>query len=215
VEFEVKHSLGKRVCQLVIAAMAVGMCGGVASAAEFHSEAAPTGLTGEGGNPQVFTTTDTGIQVTCKKVTWEGTVVPKTAIEIDLLPTFSECSSGFLPATIKMNGCKFKITMSKVKEHHPVDIVCPAEAKAEISSMALLCPLRFGGQFAKVGVAITNKGSGTSRDLELKFTMAGIAYDRPGCHFFGEDLDFGGSTTVKGFVDKEGAHGAQVGIWVE
>jgi len=172
-------------------------------------------MTGEGGSPQNFTTTHDGFQVSCKKVTWEGTLVPKTAIEIDLLPTFSECTYGFLPATIKMNGCKFKVTLTTVKEHFVVDIVCPGGEKAEISSSGTSCPTKFGGQLARVGVAILNKGSGSSKDLSLTFTIAGIAYERPACLFFGEDLHFGGTSTVKGYVDLKPGYGAPVGMWIE
>jgi hypothetical protein len=208
------HWIGRAGLLLVALIVLATSVPAVASAVEFHSEVESTGLTGEGGVSQKFTTTHDGFQVSCSKVTWEGTLASKTAPAIELLPAFSECTYGIFPATIKMNGCKFRVTTTTVKEHFAVDIVCPAGAKAEISSPGTSCPTKFGGQLARVGVAILNKGSGNTKDLSLTFTIAGIAYERPACLFFGEDLHFGGTSTVKGYVDLKPGHGGPAGIWI-
>jgi hypothetical protein len=195
--------------------LALSMTATAAAAVNFHSEVEPTGLTGEAEGLQRFFTIHDKAEITCGKLSVEGTVVPKTASEFELVPTFSECSFGGVAATVKMNGCKFKVTTTTVAgEHFQTAIVCPVGAKTEISSLAFPCPYKIGPQ-VKFGATITNKGFGASRDLLIKFTMAGMSYERTCLGFMGEDLSFSASVTVKGFVDKGGVHGSQVGIWIE
>lgn len=214
-----RRKLGRAVSPVLLAM--TGLCAFAASgagAAEFHSEVAPTALTGEADGLQLFTFTDSGAGLSCKKVALEGTVVPKTAIEFELGATFSECTSSGLPAAVKMNGCRFNITTAKVGEHYPVHIVCPVGVKAEISGTALPCTYRIGSQTPGKGVGLTSQGTGSTRDLTVGFTLAGIAYELAGsgsCKGMGVDLDFGGAATLRGFQDEKGVHGAQVGIWIE
>jgi hypothetical protein len=180
-----------------------------ASAAEFHSEAATTGIDGSQKTKNKFIT-EAGT-VECSGVNFTGTQSGATATSVTVTPSYSGCTAfGFATAHVEVTGCTMKIFSSGTSE-----LLCGATGHIVITPtfFGSVCTTTIGGnQHFATGLTFTNEGAGTSRDTVVDQNITGIKYTSSGgsCGTAGSHSD----GTLSGSVTTTGtAGGKQVGIW--
>jgi hypothetical protein len=175
--------------------------GSSASAAEFHSEGENTTVTGSQVNTHLLKTT--AGEITCLKVTSEGTMAPKTSGSITISEFFSECHIIFfgskISATLNTNSCHFVLYASG-----STDIVCPAGKKITFSASG--CTVEIGAQTGKKSVSYANQ---ENKHIHISFNVSGISYNHSGftCGT--------GSGTTGTYVGTTTASGNKGKIWYE
>jgi hypothetical protein len=187
-----------------------------APAAEFHSEATHTNLTGSGVGQDVFTFHAGTVKCVTSD---EGTSSVSTSGTLTLTPWWRECNAfGFVNVPVHHEGCNFVFHLdggTPASLTGSVDIVCP-EGKS-IKVTAFNCEVTVLPQTGLRTVTFTNEGSGTSRDIKIDFNLTGLTYIQhsksfPGCNFstvLTHSGTYTAASTVKGF----NTSGNQVGIW--
>ncbi len=194
-------------------------------------------LTGESAN-NIFEITSNGFKIECAVSRFAGTVT-NGASTATIFPTYyqttpaTKCPTTLGNALVKMNGCDYDLTGSTTGSDGgaadaTVSITCTGTNKIEIQG-PLGCTLSIPAQTpTSGGVTYTNEGAGATRAVTVKATSTGITYTASnactlvGFSTHGNDADFTGSVTVKGFVDNgsggpnpdEFSEGAQKGIEV-
>lgn len=170
---------------LVCAAALLGSAAtaSAAAAADFISEGSSTLLTGTQEGVDVFTTT--GGTVECEEVTYAGSLTSSPATTVKVTPTYSGCVAfGFASASINTNGCELEF-----HNEGTVDITSCESASGIIVTAAL-----FGTQKCKVtvppqsginGIAYTNIGSGSTREITIDVKSTNIKYIEHGGTGFG------------------------------
>jgi hypothetical protein len=205
----------------------------------FTSEVEKTVLTGE----QVGTSEDnfygikkvSSLALTCKKVTFAGTVTGKSVTEITLVPTYFECTSNLGAATVTNDRCAFILTgttdkfinTSGVEEGKDatVHLECDHnEVGGKLGSIRIQtggCEFTLASTQPKgttvnqnlKGVKYTNEGSGTTRDIKVDVTVDNIHYTTndafactlAGIPTTGTDTFLTGTVTIKGYEDNLGS----------
>ncbi len=205
----------------VMAVAALALTAVAASAAqaapEFHVESAPATITGEQIGTQVFTTT--AGKVECSTATFKGsTAVTATTSQL-LAPTYSGCRAfGFLSANVATNGCEynFHLTAGGVSPFPAtVDIVCPAGKEITVTTSFSSCVIHVPAQTGLGGITITNTGTKTTRDLDVKLAITGIKYSQTGSCTGGEVTDTNGTLTGEATVKADvGTTSTQQGLFV-
>jgi hypothetical protein len=143
-----------------------------ASAAEFHSAAAPTTLTGNQATSHVFTT-NAGT-VTCKTATFTGTQSVVTSSTTTLAPTYSNCTAfGFLGVPIDSNGCSYVFSATGSTQ-----IQCPAGKSIEVT--VPFCTTSVGPQTIASGMTFETVGTTPNRTILAKTNISGIHYNECG-----------------------------------
>jgi hypothetical protein len=174
-----------------------------ARAAEFHSETAPTELSGTQTTAFKFTTKTGTFQ--CSKFTVSGSVAATTASQIELTPKFSECTGLGFAATFDPE-LKFKVTWAGVL---PLEHII---GRLKITNM--FCTITIEAQLLS-GISFTNTGSGTTREFHIAVNDSSVTYSQsgPACGGgSGTYLDGLLSGTIK-LTGKTTSSGAHVGIW--
>jgi uncharacterized protein YrzB (UPF0473 family) len=201
------------------------------AAKQFHSETEPTLLTAEQTESDLLTT-NAG-EITCTKITYEGTVSAKTTTTATLQPSYSGCHLIFIytfKATIDTNGCAYVVSIEageNPENEGEVEIECPSgkviEVTAALESFEFFnCTVTVPPQKGLKKATFTNKGAGKERHLTVSLNLTGIEYVEHGesCAFEEGSTKttangtYKGSTTIRGYADN-GKEGAQVGIWVD
>ena len=183
----------------------------VASAVEFHSETEDTVLTGSEVTKSVFTS---GFGVLkCALDPFETTAKEKTVSKITVGLTTTSCSV-FGPAATDLNGCVYVLTFGESGPPYsgPAQIECPAGSEIELTLLTFKCTFKFPAQALGGVVDYENKGSETSRDILVTFTLVEVEYTIGGKCGSGtfKDGEFTTSFTLKGDSKEK-----QVGVWVE
>jgi hypothetical protein len=99
-----------------------------------------------------------GFETTCKNAEFSGELTGASE-EFELTPTYSECTSAGLEATIHMNGCKYKYkftTETAADWDAHLALVCPAGKDVTITSGFGVCVTHIPPQSGKGNVTITN-----------------------------------------------------------
>ncbi|HEX3172852.1 MAG TPA: hypothetical protein VHQ43_01370 [Solirubrobacterales bacterium] len=190
-----------------------------ASAHEFHSETNPTVLTGDSSPLEPVTFTLPGLTLECSKSHAHATVSANPTTEVTIEPSYKECHFGKTEATINLHGCATVMTSTTINEDAPIHVECPKNEKIEISIPAINCTLKIPAQTPAGGVHYNSYGEKSSRDFEVTATVEGIIYEKIGgfaCELIGtgEDAALDGAFTIKGYEDKGGLPGNQIGVWV-
>lgn len=184
----------------VVAFNAIAATG--ASAAEFHSEANATIITGDDDNTVYKFSTAGGLALECMDTTFTGTMTGTTTTTITLRQTTSGC--GFLeePATIDTTGCTYVVTSHTTPSGHlPTSLSCTGSSTVKITTSA--CTLSFGNQTGVGGVKITNLGSGSTADMTAHTTITTtFTKSGPLCFLIsGNTGTLTGASTLKGFAE--------------
>jgi hypothetical protein len=141
-----------------------------------------------GHQEKVIYKTAAGQEVTCEKITYDGTINGNTAT-LTLEPTYSSCHTTFpkFPTTITMNGCDYLIHGQLTKPagtfQASTDIVCPSPGGVEstievhiysnVGHTELLCTATIKGQTGLTTITIRNT-AGTPDDVTLESNLTGI-----------------------------------------
>lgn len=196
----------------VFALTAVGAS--AASAAEFHSEATETVLTGSQIGTDVFETN--GGTVECSEATYVGEQSGTTTTTATVTPTYSGCTAfGFGGASVNTNGCEYEF-----HSNGTVDIQSCNTAAGVIVTASLFgtrkCTVEVPEQAGVSGVTFTSSGAGTTRDITVDVAITSLHYIQTAGTGFGACASgtatngkYNGSTTVTG----EDALGVHKGIW--
>jgi hypothetical protein len=193
------------------AVMAFAAFAGSASAAEFHSEAEHTEISGTQIGSDVFTTNAGTVK--CSITTYSGTqTTGVTSSEVTVKPFYEKCTAfGFIGATIDVNNCHYRFTPNKEPYLH---IIC-LEKPIEVTTPT--CVITVSSQTVANGVTYSNEGAGAARDVRVKVALTGLTYTQtnksfPNCTGGAGTFSNGtytGEATVKG----ANTAGTQVGIW--
>ncbi len=180
---------------------------------KFESESVPVTLTGNNDAANVVVKTTVGT-MECKKATYTGSQTEKAKVEIELTPSYSECTaSGGFTATVDMNECKYRFTVTKVesftKREGSVDIICPAGKEITITVKAgevTKCTIHVPALSNMRTVTYTNVGAGATREITIDVNITKFAY----VHTAGSGI--GACTTGSG---EDGTMEAKISITAE
>jgi hypothetical protein len=181
-----------------------------ASAAEWHSEASETVISGSQVGEDVWTFNAGTVK--CKEATYSGTQSTATSTAVRTVPKYSGCTAfGFVNTTVDVNGCELVFRPSPSLQYH---LDCWPFTPMVITGFN--CWVTIGDQEFASGITHTNTNSGKPRDVDTNINLGGLSYTQhsksfPGCTngVFGNGK-LTGSATVKG----SNKSGEQVGIWI-
>jgi hypothetical protein len=174
-------------------------------------------LTGEAETTNEFEITGAGFRIACAKAVFAGTFTNGNS-SVTVYPTYYEttpgtkCAATIGEAAVKMNGCTYDLSGNTTGIDGGTDatiwISCPAGKSIEIAG-ALGCTIRVPSQTpTSGGVTYVNGTVGGKKDVTVKATATGITYTSAGAFCgavgippHGNDGDYRGAITVKGFVD--------------
>jgi len=215
----------------ILGAMAMLAAGAAASragaATEFTAGKYPAVLTGtqslhEGIELHKFTF---GIRtVECSKAQFSGTLSGASST-VTLTPTYSECTSSGLPATITMNGCDYVFRgENKVNGDSflgSVDLVCPAKSVVELHVYSSLANHAAGtslctATLSPAGILNTIRYTNTTEvisDMDVTATVLKIPTAIHGSSLIcgnSTTTTYAGGITLRAFEDKSGSEGGQI-----
>ena len=193
-----------------VATMAALLGATGASAAQFHSEAEPTTVTG--GSSTTYSFTFGAGQVNCVGTQLWGSMATKTVESLTLTPTFESCDVtytgvGTALATIWLNGCDFKASAGGTG-----GIECPAGAAIEFPSGSY-CTVKF---FPTAGAsAVTYANSG--KTIDVAFALTGVSWSTTTSSPLGCKKESGTNGGLSGtsVLTGKNSGGTQVKIWHE
>ncbi|HYH52949.1 MAG TPA: hypothetical protein VD761_02365 [Solirubrobacterales bacterium] len=140
--------------------------------------------------------------------------IPKPSVETLTLSPSISCPGGASKSWV-MNGCTEKITTVSTGSGI-LAFSCPEGQ--QISAYVNGCLLTIPAQTpASQTVSFVNKGSGTTRSVEVKYSITGLTYTSPGgaCPSKGVHSDgtFTGTMSLKAYKNSAGT--IQQGVWVQ
>jgi hypothetical protein len=210
---------------LVLVFTTSAVAGSMASADDLTSEVSPVTLTGSqiAQNNNVLSTTVGTFK--CWVATYTGASITTPTTTVTITPKYTECNVlGFQTnEPVDMNGCDYLLHFGSgaAATTATTDIVCPAGKEITITAMSVgtaKCTLHIPPQTGLSAIAITNIGSGATREFELHLEISGIQES----HTKGTGLGactagsaatgkFTGTITITGESPSTGAH---VGIFL-
>jgi hypothetical protein len=198
---------------LVAALSLSAVAASASSAAQLHSEAGHTILTGS----QPMAPNELGLDVgvmKCGVAKFDGTIAAATTTTFSLTPTFGNCEIGGVEVLFTHNECKFRFHIGP--NEHPtgtVDIVCP-DQPIEIDGPA--CVVTIPPQAGLQGETFTNEGEGAERRVIVDLNLGGIHYVEHGMGCQNQTVTTNNGTyTGQITLTGESAGGAHRGIWVQ
>jgi hypothetical protein len=195
-------------------------CAVLASAvtAQFETEATETSVSISSNTVQSFkTSAGSESTVTCTQVV-AHTKDHKNLTSNDIHTTWTEvlCHEFLGQSTeFVMNGCGYTFHLADNSTEGTTDIECPTSTGIQIK-VGSICTYELDSQTGLGTVKYVNKGTSSTRELELQFSLTGITSTRTT-----NDFPFlcpnGSSTgTYTGTVVETGSKsGSHVGIWVD
>lgn len=192
-----KHKLKTAGLTLVALLAMVALQASAASAESFHTEGTESVLKGSQVGEDIWTF-NAGT-VSCQEATYSGSQSVSTSETFKVVPKYTECKAfGFVNTTVDVNGCTFNFNANNATTF----IDCFPNTPMVIT--AFNCWVTVGQQtIPGSGITYTNTGSGTNRDVDLKFNLGSMSYTQhsksfPGCTngVFGNGK-YTGSATVQ------------------
>lgn len=154
----------------------------------------------------------TGSPVECTTASLEGTVEnathgsPQPSItvtEATVTATYSGCQFLGGGATVRMNGCKYKLVGTAVLTSQAQVIGCTAGKQIEIIAGGGACTITIGAQAALPHVTYQHVVHANTKETDAvaHATVSGIAYTRDGFFCPSGNASFTGTTTLRAFKD--------------
>lgn len=151
---------------LILSAMPVSAASGEAfQAAEYTAE-----VSGQQEGSQTLSLD--GLAVSCGVMTLNGELT-EAQEELELTPTYSECTSGGESATIAVEGCKYLLDANA----SDLDIVCSAEETIAVTARGGNCEAEISGQNGRTTVTHTNL-EGPPDAISLNASVGSIKYKK-------------------------------------
>jgi hypothetical protein len=169
------------------------------------------------------------VPISCSVANFESTVQGEspqiTFNQVTVTPTYSACEFLGSGATVRMNGCQYKLVGTAELTAQLQVVNCTIGKKIELISAGGLCTITVGTQEPLSHVVFVNN-SLEPKDIEAKVTVGLFVYERDGVLCPQGEGRLTGNTTVRAFIDNgteqvtEHNHqfkkikcGAQVGIF--
>jgi triacylglycerol lipase len=187
---------------LVAASAFSAAAASTASAKAFHAGGYTAELKAqqEGSEGNTFTA-EGGLAVKCKTATLTGEL-SEAKEEIELTPTYSECTAAGMTATIVLEGCKYRLSANA----NDLDIVCPAGKSIKVTALSGQCEALIGSQnnLSSVAYVLNEEAIET---ISIKSTLSKVKYTKTKdgflCPFSGtgvkEDGALSGQVLMKAF----------------
>jgi len=169
------------------------------AAVVFDATAVVATISGEQMAAHTFTF-EGEVKGSCKTATLSGELEER-AETTTLSPSYAECTSIGLPATVEPNGCKYVLrTGTKVEAgvfKGTTDLTCPKEAGITITGFSGNCQVKIGSQNGLSGVTYRDKQETSPTKVLAEAALTGIKYtitkDAGLCPFKGTGEKTGGS----------------------
>jgi hypothetical protein len=190
----------------LVAAFALSAVGASAASAQFVSGSHETILTAEStSETQAFVNSE-GLAVSCTGVDIANTIVGTSQETVAGQPVYSGCSIvvpgvGSFNAFVTTTGCTYVFTLAPDEVHVECHEGKQIEVKGEFVPPFKSKCLDIGSQTpTEAAVSYTNKGSGSTADVEIVSGVEGVTYTETGICGEGtfNDADYTGSVTVTG-----------------
>jgi hypothetical protein len=211
----------RRIRTFAIGLLAAGAtCAALASAApaQFEVEATETSVSISSNTSQVFKPkASSETNMTCTQVV-AHTKDHKNITSNDIHTTWTEvlCHEVFgQTMSVEMNGCGYTFHLADNATEGTTDIECPSSTGIQYK-IGSLCTYEIDSQTGLGTVKYVNTGTGSTREIELQFSLTGITSTRTTNDF--PFLCPAGSNegTYTGTVVETGSKsGSHVGIWVD
>lgn len=169
---------------LLLACVALTAGASSAAAVSFHSAATPEYLHAQQLESTKFRFPSTHfgeffLEPICTSGDASGKTTASTVEQVELLPTYSGCTSQALPLSVSANGCGYVVTpFASGKEFKAnLKIVCPAEKTIVFNFFSFLqvCQILIGAQTpAESSFTLLNEG--VPGQVRLTGTAKGITY---------------------------------------
>jgi hypothetical protein len=165
----------------LVAALAMSSAlANMASADVLTSELAfKTTIDGKQGGTDVFKVH--GGEVKCATVTYTGSFTTG-ASSAEVTPTYDNCTFAGLAATIDMNECKYRISITGgTSTAGSVDIVCIGTNEITVTAPKVgtkKCIVHVAGQADLTNATVTNVGTSTTKELTLDINITNINYSQ-------------------------------------
>jgi hypothetical protein len=160
-------------------------------------------LKGEQATQNVFTT-NTGAELKCSTVRFEGTTPGPLSETATLHPSYEGCGLLGVEVSINTHSCTFTLNANG-----SVVVACPS-GNIELVGLEGACTISVtNGSYS--GVSHANAGSGTTRRITVTAILRNIPFTKVGsCVGVGKEMNYTGTILTKGFVGS-----TQTGIWWE
>lgn len=150
-----------------------------AASAQFESEAESTTLSVSGNAMQSFkTSAGSETTVECTTVQVDGTVASKATTTVRVTPTYSSCEK-FLGIAVEIdeNGCHYDFNLADNATSGSVNLECPSATGIEIT-VGNTCRYEIDSQSSLGTITYANKGTSSTREVELQPNVTGITSTR-------------------------------------
>jgi hypothetical protein len=181
---------------IVVIVAVLAMAAPAAASKAFMAGGYTAEVSGQQSGEHVFTA-EAGITVKCKAATLKGELT-EARTEVELAPTYGECTSFGIAATVVTEGCKYRLDANA----NDVDLVCQSGKKITIT--AATCELQIGSQNGLKSIEYANSATlpstitAVASVTKIKYTKT---KDGIFCPFNGtgekEDGALTGQTTAK------------------
>jgi pimeloyl-ACP methyl ester carboxylesterase len=192
---------------MVVIVAALSMAAPAAASKAFMAGEYTAEVSGQQSGEHVFTA-EAGITVKCKAATLKGELA-EAKTEVELAPTYGECTASGVAATVVTEGCKYRLDANA----NDIDVVC--ESGKKITVTAGTCELQIGSQNGLKSIEYANSAAlpstitGTASITKIKYTKT---KDGIFCPFNGtgekEDGGLTGQTVAKALK------GSQIDLFV-
>ncbi len=181
---------------IVVIVAVLAMAAPAAASKAFMAGEYTAEVSGQQSGEHVFTA-EAGITVKCKAATLKGELT-EARTEVELAPTYGECTSFGIAATVVTEGCKYRLDANA----NDVDLVCQSGKKITVA--AATCELQIGSQNGLKSIEYADSATlpstitATASVTKIKYTKT---KDGIFCPFNGtgekEDGALTGQTTAK------------------
>jgi hypothetical protein len=197
-----------------------------ASAVSWHSETTPEYLSASQVESTRFKFPSTHfgeffLEPICKKASIVGKTSTSTSEQVELLPSYSECTSQALAVVIEMNGCGYALTpfASGAEFKSNFKINCPAGKGIVIKffNFTEVCRIMIGAQ-TPASSSFTLTDEGLPKHVHLNGTAKGLFYTtqperNTNCGEATNNAEIVSNLAINGYSDE--ARTKLVGFWVE
>lgn len=136
----------------------------------FQAGGYPAEITGAATESQSFGAES--LSVKCAATSFTGALIEPLE-EVEVSPTYAECTGGGTAATVSMEGCTYALKANSTA----VDLACPSGKAVKIVGIVGNCEVQISAQ---TGIATTEYSVSGSEpeNLALKFNLSGIKYKK-------------------------------------
>jgi len=189
----------------LLAALALSALGAQGASGDlFVSEVSTTILTSD--EDVEYGLSYSGLEVRCSTTSFSGTQIGSEATEINLTPTFSECSAGGSSAAVRTNHCYYTFSNETSGGHGRIELRCtePGEhIEYEVPAFGH-CNLTVGPQLMGSGASYTDWEGEVTVEITAEVTVTRDTNKNFFCELLSHEGTgaFTGASVLVGFKDQ-------------